>query len=65
MPANELENGISTYLGIMPGTLLSAIYDEFGQQLLESNVRTFLDFRAATNKGMRKSLVTEPENFFA
>ena len=65
LPANELENGISTYLGIMPGTLLSAIYDEFGQQLLESNVRTFLDFRAATNKGMRKSLVTEPENFFA
>jgi len=65
LPANELENGISTYLGIMPGTLLSAIYDEFGQQLLESNVRTFLDFRAATNRGMRKSLVTEPENFFA
>tara|TARA_B110000114_G_scaffold170289_1_gene194964 strand:+ start:425 stop:2542 length:2118 start_codon:yes stop_codon:yes gene_type:complete len=65
LPANELENGISTYLAIMPGTLLSAIYDEFGQQLLESNVRTFLDFRAKTNKGMRKSLVTEPENFFA
>ena len=65
LPANELENGVSTYLGIMPGTTLSAIYDEFGQQLLESNVRTFLDFRAGTNKGMRKSLVTEPENFFA
>lgn len=65
LPANELENGVSTYLGVMPGELLSAIYDEFGQRLLESNVRTFLDFRAATNKGMRKSLVTEPENFFA
>ena len=65
LPANESENGVSTYLGIMPGELLSAIYDEFGQRLLESNVRTFLDFRASTNKGMRKSLVTEPENFFA
>ncbi|RLA41674.1 MAG: hypothetical protein DRR42_24395 [Gammaproteobacteria bacterium] len=65
LPANEIEGGVSTYLGIMPGTLLSAIYDEFGQRLLESNVRTFLDFRAATNKGMRKTLVTEPENFFA
>lgn len=65
LPANEMEGGVSTYLGIMPGSLLSAIYDEFGQRLLESNVRTFLDFRAATNKGMRKSLVTEPENFFA
>jgi hypothetical protein len=65
LPANNLENGVSTYLGIMPGTLLSNIYDEFGQRLLESNVRTFLDFRAGTNKGMRKSLLTEPENFFA
>ncbi len=65
LPANEIEGGVSTYLGIMPGVLLSAIYDEFGQRLLESNVRTFLDFRAATNKGMRKTLVTEPENFFA
>jgi len=65
LPANQLENGINTYLGIMPGTLLSAIYDEYGQRLLESNVRTFLDFRAQTNKGMRKSLLTEPEHFFA
>lgn len=65
LPANVLENGVSTYIGIMPGKLLSDIYDEFGQRLLESNVRTFLDFRASTNKGMRKSLVTEPENFFA
>lgn len=65
LPANNLEDGVSTYLGIMPGSLLSDIYDEFGQKLLESNVRTFLDFRAGTNKGMRKSLLTEPERFFA
>ena len=65
LPANISDNGVSTYLGVMPATLLSSIYDEFGQRLLESNVRTFLDFRASTNKGMRKSLVTEPENFFA
>jgi hypothetical protein len=63
--ANISEHGVSTYLGVMPAQLLSAIYDEFGQRLLESNVRTFLDFRAATNRGMRKSLVTEPEHFFA
>jgi hypothetical protein len=65
LPANTLENGVSTYLAVMPGNLLSNIYNEFGQRLLESNVRTFLDFRAGTNKGMRKSLLTEPENFFA
>lgn len=65
LPANETDKGVNTFIGIMPGELLSKIYDEYGQRLLESNVRTFLDFRAATNKGMRKSLVTEPENFFA
>lgn len=65
LPANNIDGGVSTYLGIMPGTLLSDIYEEFGQRLLESNVRTFLDFRAGTNNGMRKTLLTEPEHFFA
>lgn len=65
LPANASEHGVSTYLCVMPALLLSSIYHEFGQRLLESNVRTFLDFRAATNRGMRKSLVTEPEHFFA
>jgi hypothetical protein len=65
LPANESENGVSSYLGVMPGQLLSDIYHEFGQRLLESNVRTFLDFRAGTNRGMRKSLLTEPTRFFA
>lgn len=65
LPANVSEHGFSTYLAVMPANLLSAIYDEYGQRLLESNVRTFLDFRASTNRGMRKSLLTEPEHFFA
>lgn len=65
LPANLSEDGFSTYLAVMPGSLLSKIYDEFGQRLLESNVRTFLDFKAGTNRGMRKSLLNEPESFFA
>jgi hypothetical protein len=65
LPANVSEEGVSTYLAVMPGALLSSIYDEFGQRLLESNVRTFLDFKAGTNRGMRKSLLSEPESFFA
>ena len=68
IPLLKAANGIGgeqTYLGVMPGTVLSNIYHEFGQRLLESNVRTFLDFRAGTNKGMRRTLLVEPENFFA
>lgn len=65
LPANKINNEVSTYLGVMPGLLLSNIYDEYGQRLLESNVRTFLDFRAGTNQGMRRTLLVEPDNFFA
>ncbi|WP_394168225.1 AIPR family protein [Saccharospirillum alexandrii] len=65
LPANISEHGFSTFLGVMPAKLLSKIYDDYGQRLLESNVRTFLDFRASTNRGIRKTLVTEPDHFFA
>lgn len=61
----QLPDGASSYLGVMPASTLSKIYDEFGQRLLEGNVRTFLDFRGGVNKGLRRTLVLEPENFFA
>lgn len=65
LPANTEDEETHTYLCVMPGKVLSDIYDEFGQRLLEANVRTFLDFRSGVNKGIRKALLTEPENFFA
>ena len=37
----------------------------FGQRLLESNVRTFLQFKGNANTGMRQTLLKNPENFFA
>lgn len=61
----ELPGGARSYLGVMPAQLLSNIYDEFGQRLLEGNVRTFLDFRSGVNKGLRRTLLLEPDNFFA
>lgn len=65
MKGAELPDGACSYLGVMPATILSDIYDEYGQRLLEGNVRTFLDFRSGVNKGLRRTLVLEPENFFA
>ena len=61
----DLPSGATAYIGVMPGEVLANIYDEYGQRLLEGNVRTFLDFRGNVNRGLRKTLVTEPENFFA
>lgn len=56
---------VQSYLCVMPANVLSALFEEHGQRLLESNVRTFLDFRSNVNKGIRRSLLMEPNNVFA
>lgn len=52
------------YLLFMPGQLLSDIYEEFGERLIERNVRSFLQMRG-TNKGIRDTIINEPEMFMA
>ena len=54
-----------SYLAIMPAETLAKIYEEFGQKLLEQNVRTFLQFKKKTNKGMLITIEQAPERFFA
>ncbi len=65
LPANVFESDISSYICVMPGTVLRDLYDNYGQRLLESNVRTFLQFRGKVNQGMKSTLLLNPENFFA
>ena len=54
-----------SYLAIMPAETLAKIYDDFGQKLLEQNVRTFLQLKPKTNKGMLITIDEAPERFFA
>ena len=56
---------ITSYLVVVPGEMLANLYERFGSKLMESNVRSFLQFRAGVNKGIRKTILTEPEKFFA
>ena len=65
LPANISGSAINSYICVMPGTVLRDLYDSFGQRLLESNVRTFLQFRGKVNQGMKSTLLQNPENFFA
>lgn len=55
----------ASYLVVMPGSVLAKIYDQYGQKLLEQNVRTFLQFKGNTNKKMQITIKAEPERFFA
>ncbi len=61
------ENGSSyrTYLALLPGELLSRLYDEYGARLLQLNVRSYLQARGKVNKGIRHTIINEPGRFLA
>lgn len=54
-----------TYLAILPGSLLYALYDKFGQRLFEFNVRSYLQAKGRVNKGIRDTLKNSPSRFMA
>lgn len=65
LPASLEAQDYASYLVVMPGNVLAQIYDQYGQKLLEQNVRTFLQFKGNTNKKMQITIKEEPERFFA
>lgn len=64
LKASQSGAALESYLLIVPGEQLAAIYDKWGARLLEANVRSFLQARAKTNKGIQKTVKDEPELFF-
>ncbi|MEZ7275914.1 AIPR family protein [Pseudoalteromonas sp. 68 DY56-GL68] len=54
-----------SYLLVLPGAFLSQLYDKYTERLLEQNVRTFLQFKGKVNKGMRNTIINQPNMFFA
>ncbi|TPK89840.1 AIPR family protein [Mesorhizobium sp. B2-4-16] len=65
LPAHSIDGKQASYLLAVPGTFLAQIYGLYGAQLLEQNVRTFLQARTKVNTGIIKTLETQPEMFFA
>jgi hypothetical protein len=55
----------STLLMMIPGQILADLYEEHGAGLLEFNVRSFLSVRGKVNKGIRETVLTEPDRFLA
>jgi hypothetical protein len=54
----------TSYLAIIPGTVLAQLYERWGARLLERNVRTFLQARGKVNRGIRETILNEPDMFF-
>lgn len=53
----DVSNRVECYLAIIPGEALSKIYNQYHQHILEQNVRTFLQFKGSSNKGIRATLI--------
>ena len=65
LPANLGSDSYHSFLIVMPATILAALYERYSGRLLEQNVRTFLQARAQVNKGIRATILNEPNMFFA
>jgi hypothetical protein len=68
IPVIQIDQGSDMYDGYMAainGIALYEIYDEHDINLLQGNVRFFLNATRKQNKGIQKTLKEEPEMFFA
>lgn len=62
---NTNSDDYKSFLCIIPGPTLADIYDRYGSQLLEGNVRSFLSTKVAVNKKIRETILKLPDKFFA
>lgn len=65
LDAHDPGSDVQSYLVVMPGELLARIYGLYGARLMEQNVRTFLQARTKTNKGIIHTASDQPARFFA
>ncbi len=59
------EAALDSYLAVIPGKQLAAIYEKWGARLLEANVRAFLQTKGGVNQGIRKTILEEPHMFLS
>lgn len=65
LEAHDESADCRSYLAVMPGSLLARAYGLYGSRLMEQNVRTFLQAKTKTNKGIIETAGKEPDMFFA
>lgn len=60
-----IDGTFSVFMAILPGPMLASLYGQYGTRLLELNVRSFLQTKGAVNRGIRGTLLAQPERFLA
>lgn len=59
------ERNFESYLCVIPAVSLAQLYLLYSTRLLEKNVRSFLDYKNDANRGMLKTMKTDPAKFIA
>ncbi len=62
---DDVSKNVVEYITILPASILADLYGRYKQGLLEKNVRTFLQFKAKVNIGIRETLRSTPDLFLA
>ncbi|MGR9179726.1 AIPR family protein (plasmid) [Rhizobium leguminosarum] len=67
LPVRPEAGGYEAYLTVLPGEVLSTVYQTYGVRLLELNVRAFLGIqgRKSVNAELRKTISDQPSMFLA
>jgi hypothetical protein len=63
--SKDISKDYVAYLVVIPGDTLADLYLDYGEKLLEGNVRSFLSFRGKVNKQIRNTIINHPTLFFA
>ena len=61
--ASSNDAPLESYLAVLPGQLIADWFDEYGDRLIEQNVRTYLQARGNVNKGISRTIENEPDYF--
>lgn len=65
LEVSDVRGTMTTYLCALPARLLADLYRKHGSRLLEGNVRSYLSARGKVNKGIKATVMSEPEKFIA
>jgi len=65
LPATQPGAEYECLMALLPGPLLAELYERYGAQLLQRNVRAFLQAKGKVNKGINETVRREPSRFLA
>lgn len=65
LPVTHASEEHETCVAIFPGRILCEMYEEHGSDLLQRNVRSYLQARGKVNKGIRDTIKKNPDRFLA